>query len=156
MPPTAPTPSAPATAAPKSDMDLMRGMMATLMEQNAELRSRLDSVAPTSRIKREPPVYAKAPWEEVIWVEALEEGYYPNPPKDGEDVEFAILRKARVEFQDERKQWQAERGGIFRLKHREHLAPWMRRLESEDEDIPAAPRKAIPMTTARGQHIKHF
>lgn len=154
MPPT--PPPAPATAAPKSDMDLMRQMMATLMEQNAELKSRLDSVAPTTRTKREPPKYAHPAWEEVVWVEALEEGYYPDPPKADDEVEFAIQRRPRLEYQDDRKQWQVERGSIFRLKHREHLSAWMCLLKNEDEDIPAKGKKPVPMTTARGQNIKHF
>lgn len=156
MPPTAPT-SAPATPAPaKTEAELLRQLVSMQVEQLAELKSRLDSIAPASRVKRDAPKFAKAPWEEVIWVEALQLGYYPDPPKEGE-MDYNRAREPREEWQDgETKRWQVKRGSIFRLKHREHLSEWMCELQSEDEDIPATPKKAIPATSARGQVIKHY
>lgn len=90
------------------------------------------------------PEYAKAPWEEVIWVEPLVNCVYPNPP-DHQDYlgGVGILRMKRDAAA-------GRRGDVHRLMHREHLNRHLVEISAEEAKT-ALPVKEelMPITSAR-------
>lgn len=143
-------PATPAPARPGNEMQELRALVLAQAEIISELRDRLDQVAPASgKRERKEPVYAKAPWEEEVWVEALEEGYYPEPHDT-----YAIVRHGRMEVVNAEGELTVKRGTVFRLQHREHLAAWMQELDSKDAAVQAHPTKRVPQTTVRATGLR--
>lgn len=145
MPPTAPVaPTAPSIPkAPPSEVDLLRA-------QVLELSERLNAVLGTSqgRTKKPAPVYAHPAWEEEVYVEALQRGYYPQPHDT-----YAICRLGPQDGEDARGNPVKTRGSVFKLMHREHFSTsWMREVQANDPAIVDVPAPRIPQTTARSQN----
>lgn len=135
-------------------------MLEKLMDKMDDLGKRLDAVEDkqkagphvterefgADRPVRDEPEYSHKPWEEEIWVIALVDCTYPNPPESSNAADqacnYGIYRRAG----------KPEQPAIpFRLKHREHLHRNLKVLtEGQIETIKAAVDAPIPMTNARG------
>jgi hypothetical protein len=84
-------------------------------------------------------VYAKKPWEEEIWVEAVRDCTYPN------------LNDTYPQYRTASKDANIQ-GEVFRIAHREHLNDSMRELKPGAER-PTKPVKEVPQTAARGVRV---
>lgn len=129
----------------RADNATMRAEMVALKEEAA--------VAAAGPKRPEPIVPVKAAWEEELYVEAVRDCTYPDPPSHLDpEGSYGVYRKAGKD---------GEVGAIFRLKFREHLADHMREL-SADEVVDVtnlqrknASRPQVPQTTARGVKLNN-
>ena len=149
--------------ADESQNAIMAEMLATMREMRADskaLRAELDEMkqAKADEHKRVAPIIpAKEPWAEEIWVEALQDCTHPDPPSPLDpDGTYGVYRKA-AKPGDVDEDGNLMIGAIFRLKHRELLAPHMRELSAEEvADIAKLKRRArakVAQTTARGVKV---
>lgn len=89
-----------------------------------------------------PTNFAKSPWEEELWVEAINDVTYPDPH---DPVNYAKYRFGRKEDQP---------GDVFRIAHREHLNKHLRLLKNDEKDnMPKRETPKIPQTAARGVRV---
>lgn len=149
---------------------LLAEMLATIREMradNAAMRAELASVKEEAKAaaegpkRPEPVVPAKQAWEEEIWVEAMMDCTYPDPPSHIDpEGSYGIYRKAAKPDELD-KDGNPAIGALFRLKYREHLAGHMRVLSEEEvQDRSKILRRAsarphVPQTTARGVKLNN-
>lgn len=126
--------------ASKTDSALIAEMLAEMRA----LREKVDTLEQEkadAEFRPEPVEYAKKPWAEEIWAEALRDCTYPNP-----NDTYGIYRKGRMN---------ENHGEVFRIAHREHLANHLREISKDElaklsqQTIAALPQ--VPQTNARGQ-----
>ncbi len=147
------SPSAPTKPpeTPKSEIDQLREQVAALTKLVSEGR---EPGQPRVRAPEAPKRY-KA-WEEEIWVEALQDMVYQDPPKtnDPSEIEYGIYRVGRKDTTDENGNPVVIPGAVFLLKHREHLNKYHRELSDKEADARVAAAPFVPQTTARSQRVR--
>ncbi len=146
--PAAPTPP---TEKPKSEIELLREQVAALAKLVGETRQPGEA-----RVRApEAPKKFKA-WEEDIWVEALQDMVYPDPPKtnDPAEIEYGIYRVGRKDTTDVNGNPAVIAGAVFLLKHREHLNRYHRELSNKEVDTRPEAVPFVPQTTARTQRVR--
>lgn len=129
--------------APKPD-PLIAEMLAEIRALRTKVTEMEESKA-DAEFRPEPVEYTKKPWSEEIWVEALTDCTYPNP-----NDTYGIYRKGRMN---------ENRGEVFRIAHREHLAKHLQEVTKEEAGKLASIAVAtVPQTNARGQKVRpgHF
>jgi hypothetical protein len=137
----------------KSELEVLREQVAVLSQAITELNAKREVgedkavVAPVHRFKA---------WEEDLWVEALQDCVYPDPPEFDHksqtwSQEYGIPRRGRRQDSDEKGNPITVKGAIFQLKHREHLQTFLREIKKDELDKVAPPVRVIPETTARSQ-----
>lgn len=132
----------PASAKAEVPVPSPADMLALINSLRGEIEA-LKEKAPTEQIYAPSPVnFVKGPWEEELWVEAINDVTYPDPhDKDN----YAKYRTGRREDQP---------GDVFRIAHREHLNKHLRLLKNgEQESMPKRSEPKIPQTNARGVRV---
>lgn len=146
--PAAPT-KPPETA--KSEIEILREQVVALTKLVGETRQPGEA-----RVRApEAPKKFKA-WEEDIWVEALQDMVYPEPPKtnDPSEIEYGVYRIGRKDTTDENGNPVVIPGAVFLLKHREHLNKYHRELSNKEVDTRPTATPFVPQTTARTQRVR--
>jgi hypothetical protein len=140
-----------------SEIDALKATVETQGKQIAELLRAIQEQrqAGQERVKAVEAPKKFAAWEEEIWVEAMQDCVYPDPPKGEEnEIEYGIYRVGRKQDTDERGNPVIVSGAVFLLKHREHLNKNLREMKQNEIDAQPVPVRHIPQTTARAQRAR--
>lgn len=141
----------PETAKQPTEIEALRAQVEALTKLVSDQR---EPGQPRVRKPEEPKKFAA--WEEDIWVEALQDCVYPDPPKsnDPSEIEYGIYRVGRKDETDANANPAVIPGAVFLLKHREHLNRFHRELKHAEVDARIAPTPFVPQTTARSQRVR--